>query len=161
MENNKITPVHIKIMRRSLGMTQEQLGAALGFEGENIRKTVNRWELGTRKPSTNNLKKLIELYIKTCAKKVIELVDKKNPIEVNLTSYSSQEDYNKLTGNEFPIELHNAVNNYVAQILNKNKIRVIFTEISEKDYLDWLNKKELTNSPEARALFVASFNKFI
>ena len=157
----KINYKHIRIMRRSMGMNQEQLGAALGFNGENVRKTINRWESGTREPRAENLKKLIELYVKNCAKKAIEIVEKKQPTEVNLTSYSSQEDYIKLTGYEFPIELHNAVNNYVAQILNKNKIRVIFTEVSEKDYFDWLIKKELPNSPEARALFVASFNKFI
>lgn len=156
----KLTYKNIKTIRKAMGMTQEQLGAAIGFKGAHTRKTINRWESGTREPSVDNLKKLIELYVKNCAKKAIEIVEKKQPTEVNLTSYSSQEDYIKLTGHEFPIELHNAVNNYVAQILNKNKIRVIFTEVSEKDYFDWLIKKELPNSPEARALFVASFNKF-
>ena len=44
--------------RRSLGISQEELGARLGVS----RQAVSKWENGTSEPSTSNLMALAKLY---------------------------------------------------------------------------------------------------
>lgn len=43
-ERAHVTPFEIKDLRKILRLTQQQLGEALGLSGENIRRTVRRWE---------------------------------------------------------------------------------------------------------------------
>lgn len=58
-----MTPQDFKTIRKELGLTQKQLGRALGFAGEEPDRQVRRIEAGSRETSGPVLKLLD--YIKT------------------------------------------------------------------------------------------------
>ena len=52
-----MTPKRILKIRKSLGLTQEQIAEEIGA----FRETVARWELGQNQPRGANLKALLDL----------------------------------------------------------------------------------------------------
>jgi transcriptional regulator with XRE-family HTH domain len=50
-----MTPAAIRKMRKSLGLSPEELASRLGFVGKNRRITVWRWETGNRVPSAQTI----------------------------------------------------------------------------------------------------------
>jgi len=158
MKNYKITANQIRKMRKSMNLTQEQLGALVGLEGSNLRKPVNRWEAGDRTPSTSNIKKLIDVFIAVKTKQTLGLVKEKNPGEIKIATFSSKEEFEEFFGDDIPFWLQGELIKSIYDTLIKQGKKVSLLEIKKEAYLDWLAKKELPNTKESRALFVSLNN---
>ena len=70
----------ILALRKSRGMSQEDLAAALGVS----RQTVSRWEVGSALPDAENLLQL-SLLFKVSADYLLGLVDVPRPIDNTIT----------------------------------------------------------------------------
>jgi DNA-binding transcriptional regulator YiaG len=56
-----MTPKQVRDAREELGLTQSQLGEALQLDGDNVDRTVRRWESG-KSPITGPAATALWLY---------------------------------------------------------------------------------------------------
>jgi len=58
-----MTPDQIKSLRNALGLSRNEFGERLGYEGSNVYETVEKLETGVKAPS-GPVRKLLEIMSK-------------------------------------------------------------------------------------------------
>lgn len=61
-EERRMTPNEVTQARRKLGLTLEQMGTMLGYQGEHVRHMMHDLETG-RRPVREPQRRLVEAYL--------------------------------------------------------------------------------------------------
>lgn len=163
MAKGYLTAAEYKLIRQSLGLTQEQ---AAEFHKVKNRRTIVRWEKGDSFISDIACDKILNLAEKVdwTVSQAVELARSADPkeTEITLIIYPDSCFKNYAIGFEdLPNSVHQAM---IARIYNTLKslgYEAGVVEFNEQAYLSFLNSHGLTDTQDARAAWAAEYRQKI
>lgn len=163
MAKGYLTAAEYKLIRQSLGLTQEQ---AAEFHKVKNRRTIVRWEKGDSFISDIACDKILNLAEKVdwTVSQAVELARSADPkeTEITLIIYPDSCFKNYAIGFEdLPNSVHQAM---IARIYNTLKslgYKAGVVEFNEQAYLSFLNSHGLTDTQDARAAWAAEYRQKI
>lgn len=156
-----LTSEQMKTVRRSLGLSTEAFGRAVGLKGINADVTVMRWEKGLRIPSEMTINLIADIYKKYYLEKFLKLFadfvgkTEKLPKAVILFHCSDENYYNEFLGLHFiPCWMQKKAIDLTSLIIKQMGMEAILSEADKNSYFSWLEERGLEDHQSHRTLFI-------